>query len=349
MGKDIIMKGIELSKKYFYQIVLPSLEKDFPFLCDHIAAGLVAGGFASGCGSEVGGFDDEISRDHNWGPRVFLFLSEDHKTLYGEKLQEYLDSSLPKEFEGFQLKATTLQNNNAYIVTPGENLKSVLHIESVPNSDAEWLSIPELLLFEYNAGEIFYEPKLLVSPLKEQFSYFPDDIWYKRLAFAFFTLHAAGNANRMVMRGDVVATNAYVSWLLQCVMRTCFLFRRRFAPYIKWRFQAFKQLQNLPDGIISQIEKLAERIDLTLVEQQIIDLLTFVGTMANESGLIEPLPLFVKSPYIWTDFNCYGFMNKFEEKIKGSLRGRPYEGPLDMWVENHLPIDQKLVLSAWNK
>lgn len=28
-------------------------------------------------GSEVIGFDDETSRDHSWGPRLQLFLSED--------------------------------------------------------------------------------------------------------------------------------------------------------------------------------------------------------------------------------------------------------------------------------
>jgi len=28
-----------------------------------------------GVRQQIGGFDDEISRDHNWRPRFFLFLS----------------------------------------------------------------------------------------------------------------------------------------------------------------------------------------------------------------------------------------------------------------------------------
>ena len=105
---DNQMHGIDISKRYFFEAALPLLKEKYPYLLERIAAGLVAGGFDSGCGSEIGGFDDELSRDHNWGPRFFLFMHPADKREIGNEIQNYLDSSLPSEFSGFKSTATTL-------------------------------------------------------------------------------------------------------------------------------------------------------------------------------------------------------------------------------------------------
>ncbi|HEY7154164.1 MAG TPA: hypothetical protein VH575_09440, partial [Gemmataceae bacterium] len=99
---------MELSRRFLVEAGLPLLRRHFPGLAERVAAGLVAGGFESGCGSEVGGFDDEISQDHNWGPRFFLFLSEADKRDRGQEAQRLLDAELPDTFEGFRSSATTL-------------------------------------------------------------------------------------------------------------------------------------------------------------------------------------------------------------------------------------------------
>jgi len=57
------MTGIELSRRFFFEASLPILQTYFRELSNRAAAGLVAGGFDSGCGSEIAGFDDDISRD----------------------------------------------------------------------------------------------------------------------------------------------------------------------------------------------------------------------------------------------------------------------------------------------
>ena len=58
--------GLELSHQYYWQIVRPLLDQHFPGL-PH-AAGLI------GPGSEVLGFDTEMSMDHHWFPKVQIFL-----------------------------------------------------------------------------------------------------------------------------------------------------------------------------------------------------------------------------------------------------------------------------------
>ncbi len=152
----------------------------------------------------------------------------------------------------------------------------------------------------------------------------------------------------MALRGDAVTANLYVYQLLESVMKICFLLRQRYAPYRKWLFTAFQRLPDLPVGLIESIECVTTHSDLAMLEQRMNTLLDFVGTMANESGLIEPLPLWVESPFTWTNFNCYGFMQAIHQKLQGPLRNiSPYAGPLDQWVSNHLPLSPAIMRASW--
>ena len=102
-----------------------------------------------------------------------------------------------------------------------------------------------------------------MSPLRERFAYYhPDNVWYKRLSFAFFRLPEAGNATRMARRDDAVACRFYLTGLLRFIMQTCFLLRRRYAPYHKWLFKAFRKLPEIPSDLVG-------RIPVTLTPQNV--------------------------------------------------------------------------------
>lgn len=55
-----LIKGLDLCKGFFNECAKPIIDKYFPNL--QYSAGLI------GYGSDVLGYDDEISRDHMWGP-----------------------------------------------------------------------------------------------------------------------------------------------------------------------------------------------------------------------------------------------------------------------------------------
>lgn len=61
------MQGLEIFARYFHTVGLPMLAERFPGHVKRIAAGLV------GDGSDCFGFDDKISRDHDWGPGFCLW------------------------------------------------------------------------------------------------------------------------------------------------------------------------------------------------------------------------------------------------------------------------------------
>ena len=65
---EALPRGAEISGAFFHQYGLLTIAQAFPGLEAHVSAGLF------GRGSEVIGADDELSRDHGWGPKFTVFL-----------------------------------------------------------------------------------------------------------------------------------------------------------------------------------------------------------------------------------------------------------------------------------
>ena len=77
-------KGLDLCEAFFEEYGLPMLQSEFPAYLPYIAAGLV------GEGSECFGFDDEISRDHDFGPGFCLWLTDSvYEDLYGNYEKDF--------------------------------------------------------------------------------------------------------------------------------------------------------------------------------------------------------------------------------------------------------------------
>ena len=66
---QIALNGLEVARRFFAEWGLPFLQEQFPGLAQRMAAGLLHG-------SQVLGADDELSRDHGWGPMFLLLLPE---------------------------------------------------------------------------------------------------------------------------------------------------------------------------------------------------------------------------------------------------------------------------------
>src|SRR5207248_5041568 len=47
------------------------------------------------------GFDTEMSTDHDWGPRVMLFLNEEDHSRIAAEVEDAMRRSLPRRFRGY--------------------------------------------------------------------------------------------------------------------------------------------------------------------------------------------------------------------------------------------------------
>ena len=86
------LRGLELSESFYHEAAKPILETHFPHL--QYSAALI------GWSSEVLGYDDLTSTDHNWGPRFQLFLSKQDYVSDADLVSETLSEQLPLEFRG---------------------------------------------------------------------------------------------------------------------------------------------------------------------------------------------------------------------------------------------------------
>ena len=85
--------GLRLNERFYAETVRPILAEAFPDL--RYSAALI------GYGSDVLGYDTPRSTDHEWGPRLLLFVGDEaHDALTGA-IETLLSQRLPPEFLGF--------------------------------------------------------------------------------------------------------------------------------------------------------------------------------------------------------------------------------------------------------
>ncbi|MBQ4002295.1 MAG: hypothetical protein II601_07920, partial [Lachnospiraceae bacterium] len=147
------MKGLELSRKFYEELVRPMLEKGFSGLLPYLAVGL------AGSGSECLGYDDEISADHDFEPGVCIFLpGEDVVSRRDAFLLERAYDKLPREFMGFRrsLLPPAGAARHGVIRTADFFLDKTGTPDGELNPE-EWLSLDEQYLLEATNGEIFFD------------------------------------------------------------------------------------------------------------------------------------------------------------------------------------------------
>ncbi len=239
------MNGLELSKAFFAEFGMPMLEREFPDQLPLLAAGLF------GSGSECFGYDDSVSRDHDFEPGFCLFLPDEsivsRRTAF---LLERAYAKLPREYLGVRRE----------ILSPvGGARRGVLRIseffsDKVGSPDGvlsleQWLSIPENALAEATNGLIFFDAYGLVTEIRKRLSSFPEDVLRKRVAGNLLLMAQAGQYNyrRCLSHGELAAAQLAIVEFVESAMSAVFLLNRKYQPFYKWRFRAFRELPLLGD------------------------------------------------------------------------------------------------------
>ena len=230
------MKGIELSEKFYLEYGAPMMHEHFPELEGIVAVGL------AGSGSECFGYDDEISKDHDFEAGFCLFLPDE--SIVDRKSEFALEraySKLPREFMGYKRSIVSPVGGNRHgVVRISDFFKDRTGTPDGKIELKDWFFIPEQSLAEATNGKIFRDDLGVLLEIRERLSYLPEDVRLKKLAGNLLIMGQSGqyNYSRSIARGETAAAQLAVVEFVKSTLNAVFLLNKRYMPYYKWSFHA---------------------------------------------------------------------------------------------------------------
>lgn len=237
------MRGIDLARAYWAECGEPMLRERFPELLPHVAAGLF------GSGSECFGYDDEISRDHDFEPGFLLLLpGEDVVDRRAAFRLERAYAKLPGTFMGFERSRMQPVGGPRHgVLRAADFFADKVGAPDGVLTVGQWLQIPEYALAEAVNGEIFFDGGGAVTAVRERLSRWPEDIRKKKLAGRLLLMGQAGQYNypRCLKHGEAGAAQLAAIEFARAAMGAVFLLNGAYMPYYKWAFRAMRALKRL--------------------------------------------------------------------------------------------------------
>ena len=248
------VKGLDLCRAYFKEIGYPLLEKEFANFLPRMAAGLI------GEGSECYGFDDEISRDHDFGPSFQIYIPKEDMPVYGERLKHRL-LTLPKTFQGFGARIESQYGDGRVGVFAIEDFyRKFIAAEGVPETLSHWRQIPENALSTVTNGEVFFDNYGKFTQIRKELQKgYPEDIRLKKIAARLMKMAQSGQYNfpRCNKRKEYVAAHLALSEFMSVSMSLVYLLNHAYRPYYKWVHRGLKAMPVLGQNAYDKIERLS--------------------------------------------------------------------------------------------
>lgn len=325
------IKGLDLCEGFFDECAKPVIDKYFPDL--QYSAGLI------GYGSDVLGFDDEVSRDHMWGPRFYMFLSENDIDKKDEIFNRFAEN-LPYEYMGYSVNFTEPDPNDCgvqhpkfidsgkvnpliFIQTFDEFLIDEIGTADLDNiTPLDWLAFSEHRLLSLVSGRLFVD-KLNIRAQTNKIKFYPDEVKLYLIASQ-WNIIASEQAfvKRCGEVEDEMGSQIICARIAERLMRLCFLYNNTYAPYSKWFGTAFSKL-NIDGEIKKHISGALFANSLSEREDNIVQAQTAVADLHNESAITERVDIKIES-YFGRDIKVI-FADKFVDATVEKLKGTAFE------------------------
>lgn len=249
------MTGLELAKAYYETYGKRMLAEEFPRYADRIAVGL------AGEGSECFGFDDAISRDHDFGPSFCMWLTKEDYQVIGPELRRAYQA-LPKDFYGYPpRKEEPFGGERVGVLCIDDFYRRQIGRADAEFSMTGWVYVPESRLATVTNGDVFVDKLGQFSAIREKLlAFYPNDVRLKKMAARAAVMGQAGQYNyaRCMRRGETVAAQHALSEFILNTISMVFLLNKRYKPYYKWMHRAMLTLPVLGEEVGGLIKELAE-------------------------------------------------------------------------------------------
>ncbi len=317
--------GLELSESFYHEVVRPILDKHLPGLS--YSAGLI------GKGAEVLGYDTLQSTDHDWGPRVLLFCTEEDYAQVSERITATMSQELPYEFRGYSTHFIKSQdgaqvmktiskgpiNHKVEVTTIRRFFRNIPKIDPFAEICAlDWLTFSEQALLRVTAGKVFHDGLDELKAIREKFAYYPEDIWRYLLAAQWARI---GQEEAFVGRcgdvGDELGSQIIAARLVRDLMRLCFLMEKRYAPYPKWYGTAFSQLA-CANKLTPILESVLNVSNWREREHHLSRAYETIARMHNDLGITDPFEATVSQFYDRPYLVING--DRFVEAIRATIQ-----------------------------
>jgi hypothetical protein len=299
------IKGIELCERFYLEAVRPLLDRYFPGV-NHSAAKIDQG-------SEVLGFDTAQSRDHHWGPKVILFMTEQDYDLLCTKISEVMSEKLPFTFAGYPTNFATIPTASGGVMqfTDKRPISHGVSVHTIrgffeqylgidPESaieEKQWLTLSQQCLATVARGRVFHDGLGRLNKIQEKLRWYPRDVWIYLLACQWVRLDQEEPFTaRCGDVGDELGSRIVASRQVVELMRLCFLMEKHYWPYNKWFGSAFSQLE-CSAKLSPILHAVLESSTWRERERHLNQAYIHVAEMHNKLGITEPVDASVSQFY----------------------------------------------------
>ncbi len=234
------MKGLDEARLFYEERGRGMLRTGFPEYEGRVAVGL------AGRGSQCFGFDDALSRDHDFEQGFCLWLTDEDDLAIGVSLARAYRAL---GMEGAAVRSA-LGESGVGVHRIGDFYRRYTGSPGAPESWQQWMSLPSWALAEATNGEVWRDDLGTFSLIREQLLHgMPEDVRRKKLASHVIGMAQAGQYNyaRCLRHGEPGAAMLALGQFVRDAAETVFLLNRRHMPYYKWCLRALRALPTLGD------------------------------------------------------------------------------------------------------
>jgi hypothetical protein len=255
--------------------------------------------------SEILGLDDEVSMDHEWGPRIRMYLTPQDHARYGGQVMSVLRERLPKQFAGFDMMwrqpdvdIHDTQEKALYHVSVGtvsDALGFCGGLAALPLQDVDWLRVSEQHLLEFTAGVVYRDDVGALTRAREQLAFYPANVLRFLLMSEWYALNGDWfPIGRIGSRGDTLGLRIQAARVAQRLMRIAYMVSRQYFPYKKWFGTLFKTLPVAQSLAPVLVDLLAEG-DWRQVENKIAQAAALLLEQQNALGIVPAIAMQVET------------------------------------------------------